>query len=299
MRRLLLVIVAGTAACVAGCSVHSLDYLSSGYSPDPPLPPEEPASPAPRDAGAYPDAPAPDLPPRPPAPDAAADLPRAGDLADAGSAPDAQADAGPGPEVFFIVGEVPLSPADDVLDRHLRARGLRVVTVLDDALAMVDTGRAALIFISSTASTMLVGARFRDVAKPVVVAEPLLYDDMGMVESMVATGVNRGTEPMVTTLSIVDPAHPIAARLTGNVVIAREATTVSWGIPNANAVRVASLFGQMARVALLAYEAGQAMPELVAPARRVGLFLSTESASVLTTEGFALFDGAIDWALSR
>ena len=74
---------------------------------------------------------------------------------------------------------------------------------------------------------------------------------------------------------------------------------MSWGVPNANAIRVASLVGQSARVAVLGYETGQRMPELVAPARRVGLFLSDQSASVLSNEGFALFDAAIAWALSR
>jgi hypothetical protein len=296
MRRLLS-LLACAAAVTAGCSVHSLDYLSSGYTPDPPLPPEAPVNPVPRDGGAYPDAPAPAevAPLPPPAPDAApADQ---GQPADTGGIPDA-ADAAPA-EIFFIVGDSPLSPADTVIERHLRTKGLRVVPVVDDVLAVVDTGPASLILISSTVSVMEVGARFRDVAKPVVVAEPLLYDDMGMVESMVAMGVNRGTEPMVTTLTIVDSESPLAARLTGNVVVARVATTVSWGVPNANAIRVASLFGQVARVAVLGYETGQQMPSLVAPARRVGLFLSDQSASVLTSEGFALFDAAIAWALSR
>jgi hypothetical protein len=301
MRRLLSPILVLIAAAGAACSVHSLDYLSSGYTPDPPLPPEMPGDPPPRDAGSSPDVPASiQTPPAPPPPDAAPalDQARPADVADAAPQPDT-IDAPPPPEVFFIVGASPLSPGDAVIERHLRAQGLRVVPVVDEVLASVDTGRASLVLISSSVSVMNVGARFRDVAKPVVVAEPLLYDDMGMVQSMVGMGVNRGIEMNVTTLSIVDATHPLAASLRGNVVIARMATTVSWGTPNASGIRVASLFGQASRVALMAYDTGARMPELIAPARRVGLFLSDQSAGVLTTEGFALFDAAIAWALSR
>ncbi len=292
------------ALALGACSVHSLDYLSSGYTPDPPLPPETPASLPYPDAGARPDAPAPDAAPSGVLPDAAParDLGAAADQGGSETPPLAPpaGDAGPAeaPEVFFIVGQLPLGPADTILERRVRALGLRVVTVVDDLLATVDTGRAALILISPTISVMAVGARFRDVAKPVVVSEPLLYDDMGMVESTVPMGVNRGADPGLTAINIEQPASPLAASLSGSVTVARQATSISWGIPNANAIRVASVSGQSARVALMAYETGQRMPELVAPARRVGLFLSDQSALVLTSEGFALFDAAITWALS-
>jgi hypothetical protein len=289
-------------ACAGpGCSARSLDYLNSGYTPDPPLPPGSPVETGPPDAGLPPrqgpDAGSPDTRQpspldTPPPPDAA----RPADLADTGGA---QPEAGPPPEVVFIVGDMPLSRADTILERRLRGLGVQVVPVVDDLLGTVDTARAALIFISATASVMNVGARFRDVSKPVVLSEPLLYDDMGMVDSMVATGINRGVDPNVTTLSIDAADSPLAARLSGNVVITSQATDVSWGTPNGNAIRVASLFGQPARVAVLAYESGAQMPELIAPARRVGLFLSNQSATLLTPEGLALLDAAITWALSR
>jgi hypothetical protein len=289
------------AVLAAGCSVHSLDYLNTGYTPAPPLPPVGPVNVGPPDAGAARDAPlAPDRASapadQPPAPPPPVDMapPRPVDM---GGVPDAAPAVAA--EVFLIVGADPVSPADGVLERYLRARGLRVTTVQDQVLGTVDTALADLIVISSTISPGNVGARFRDVVKPVVVSDPLLYDDMGMVQSTVNMGVNRGIEPNVTTLTIDTPASPLAARLSGNVAIASRATSVGWGVPNANAIRVASLFGMQARVAVMAYDTGQRMPELVAPARRVGFFLADQSANVLNREGFALLDAAIDWALSR
>jgi hypothetical protein len=298
MSRLLLACLLGVAAC----SVHSLDYLG-GYGSAPatrtdgpsgtPLPPERDASPPP-DA-ARPDAAPADLPP--PLADAAA--PDAGPPPADADAPDSSpaADAAQ-PTVFFIVGASPLSPGDTVIERHLRLRGLRVLPVVDEVLGTVDTGSGALIFVSQTARVGNVGARFRDVARPVIVAEPLLYDDMGMVDSTVAMGVNRDLEMNVTTLRIDSPGDPRAAGLSGNVAIVTAASLAGWGTPNMAATRVASLLGQPEKVAIFTYDTGAAMPELAAPARRIGLFLSDQGAAVLNPQGFALLDAAINWALS-
>src|SRR5687767_2655825 len=102
MRRLLLLLILGVAAC----STRSLDYLSSGYAPDPPLPPEAPVN-----------LPSPDAGPRPDAglrPDAASFSPSVADASPAadtgGQRPQdmggGRSEAGPAasPEVFFIVG---------------------------------------------------------------------------------------------------------------------------------------------------------------------------------------------------
>ena len=253
------------------------------------------------DAGRPPDAlPRPDAapPPIPQAVDAARPAPDMGAPADTGGAP---VDVGPlvAPEVYLIVGAMPLSAADSVLERHLRGLGLRVSPVVDDLLGTVDTARAALIFISATVGVMNIGQRFREAPQPVVVAEPLLYDDMGLVEAIMQMGINRGTQMGETTLRIDRPDSPLAASLMGDVVVASQATQVSWGAPSASAIRVASLFGEPGRVAILAYEAGAAMFGLTAPARRVGFFLSEGTANVLNRDGFALLDATVSWALGR
>jgi hypothetical protein len=296
MFRLLLVCTIGAAAC----SVHSLDYLSVGGSGSDRLPFDAAAAAPERDARLQPDARPYTPPPTPPPP---AVSPDAGPPADAGPPPDARApdadptDAAPPKTVFLIVGAAPLSPGDAVVERQLRARGLQVVSVVDDLLGTVDTASGALIFVSQTVQVANVGARFRDVPRPVIVAEPLLYDDMGMVDSTVAMGLNRDLEMNVTTLRIDSPGNPLAAGLSGNVAIVNVASAAGWGTPNTAATRVASLFGQPDKVAIFTYEAGVGMPELVAPARRLGLFLSDQGAPVLNRDGFALLDAAISWAL--
>ena len=189
----------------AGCSVHSLDYLSSGYTPDPPLPPDAPVNLAPRDAGAYPDAAragrggaaAAARRPTPPRRDQGRRRRRGRD-------PPTPPTPRP-PRSSSSWATARCRPPTRSSSGTCAPRACAWSRWSTTCSATVDTGPASLILISSTVSVMAVGARFRDVAKPVVVAEPLLYDDMGMVESMVAMGVNRGIEPMVTTLTIVDP----------------------------------------------------------------------------------------------
>ena len=217
--------------------------------------------------------PPPDLPPPPP------DLPPAP------------------PRVYFVVGTVPASAADQLLQRRLIDRGYEVSLVDDNNLATVDIGPASAILVSQTATTSNVGPRFRDVAKPVLICEPLLFDDMGMVSATVAD--NRGVAMNVTTLRIESPGHPLAAGLSGDVVVTTAAADVPWGMPNAMAVKAATIANQPALVAYFGYERGAAMPELVAPARRVALFISATSAPLLTAAGWSLFDAAVAWALGR
>jgi hypothetical protein len=50
---------------------------------------------------------------------------------------------------------------------------------------------------------------------------------------------------------------------------------------------------------IFAYDAGVEMPGLVAPDKRVGLFLFRDTANSFTTEGWSLFDAAVDWSIPK
>jgi hypothetical protein len=216
---------------------------------------------------------------------------------DAAPAPADAAPLNPPGTVYFVVGNVPPSAADDALARRLQSRQLQVMLIDDDRLLTVDTTGAALILVSTSAVSTKVGARFRDVPQPVMLSESLLYDDMGMVNARVSD--NRGTQSTVTSLHIDDPSSPLAAGQSGVVQALSMPTGATWGQPSSAAVAVASIADQPSLVAIFSYEKGAQMPELVAPARRVGFFLSLDSASYLTANGQALFDAAVDWAMGR
>jgi hypothetical protein len=57
--------------------------------------------------------------------------------------------------------------------------------------------------------------------------------------------------------------------------------------------------GDSTRAALFAFPSGAEMVGLVAPAPRVGFAIRETAAANLTSDGLALFDAAVTFALSR
>jgi len=130
---------------------------------------------------------------------------------------------------------------------------------------------------------------------PVLTWEFDLLDDMGM------TGLTSGTDfgttsTAQTSLSIVTPGHVMAAGLSGTVTVVTAGSNFTWGVPNANAAKIASLSGDAAKSSIFSYETGATMPGLDAPARRVGAFMTDLTAGSFNTNGGALFDAAVKWA---
>lgn len=55
----------------------------------------------------------------------------------------------------------------------------------------------------------------------------------------------------------------------------------------------------MRKCTIFAYDAGVEMPGLVAPDKPIGLFLFRDTANSFTTEGWSLFDAAVDWSITN
>jgi hypothetical protein len=126
--------------------------------------------------------------------------------------------------------------------------------------------------------------------------EPRLFYDLGMISGSTYQkdwGAARGQ----TRLVVSGTAHPLAAGLSGEVEVLSTPGHLSWGRTRADAIKIASVVGDPALAALFAYEAGAAMPGLVAPSRRVGLFLFDATSPHLTPQGWQLFDAAVRWSL--
>ena len=147
--------------------------------------------------------------------------------------------------------------------------------------------------ISSTVSSPRVAGTFRDLGAPVIVWEGGVYDDMGMTPS---TGTFYAEPTGLSSLSISDPAHPLAAGLSGTRTVTTASSTLKWGNPGSSAARVATIGGIAGRAAIFAYETGAGMTSLTAPARRVGIFLHDATAASLSADGMRLLDASIAWA---
>jgi hypothetical protein len=190
--------------------------------------------------------------------------------------------------VLVVANDMMPTAADMQLRTSLMGRGLTPRLVDDGAAADIN---AALVVIAASSDSNAVANKYRDVAVPVIVIEPALFDNMGM------TGGDDFGEDNGTQVTIVMAGHPMAAGLTGNVAVLTMTATLSWGAPSAAAQRVASFSGMAGRATIFGYNKGAAMAMGMAPARRVGFFAGEPAAARLTDNGKKLLDAAIDWAL--
>jgi hypothetical protein len=89
----------------------------------------------------------------------------------------------------------------------------------------------------------------------------------------------------------------MAAGLSGTVAVFSSGSSFSWGVVNANAAKIATLTTDANKAVIFGYDNGAVMPGLEAPARRVGLFMTDLTASSFNSNGNALFDAAMRWAV--
>jgi hypothetical protein len=209
------------------------------------------------------------------------------------------------PQVLFVAGHLPLEAGDEVLRARLEATGYRVLAKIDSAVTEADARGKAMVAISSTAQVRDVLkvpgellTKFRTIPVPVLTWEPRLFYDLGMLAGAVHQKDWAAT-PNLSAVSIVNPSHPLAAGLSGRVPVTTGPAQISWGRAREDAIRIAVVEGSPEKAAVFAYDRGASMPGLVAPARRVGLFLFDRTALELSPQGWAIFDAAVRWCAGR
>ena len=220
------------------------------------------------------------------------------DAGDAG-APDAGVDAGAdtaptGGQALLVVGAIPLEPSDQPLQARLAAANLAVETVLAaNSTTAMATGKV-LVMVSASVATADVTTKFRDVAVPVVLMEPNLFDDMGLTA---APDSDHGTVAAQTQLSIVAAGNALAAGLSGQVTVYPAATRLVFGIPGANAIKVANVVGSATQSTIFAYAQGAMMVGRTAAAKRMSFFIHDSTPALASEPGLKLLDAAIAWAI--
>jgi hypothetical protein len=199
------------------------------------------------------------------------------------------------PQALLIVKDgAALNAMDSAFRDRLQALGYQVVPMSATSATSTSASGKSLVFISGSVVSGDVNTKFRDTTVPVVCLEQGLYDDFKMTGTV--SGTDYGSASSQTTLSITDSVNPLAAGLTGSVNLASVARTVYWGKPAAAASIIATQTGNSNRALVFAYETGSQMVGLVAPARRVGFFMSDTGSNDWASEVWELFDAAIDWA---
>ena len=105
---------------------------------------------------------------------------------------------------------------------------------------------------------------------PVSNWEPSLFDDMMMTG--LTFGTNYGDLASQTQIVIANSAHPMAAGLSGTVTTTNTGQIYFWAVPRQTPTSWRTLVGYSGRAAIFAYEAGDTMVGMNAPARRAGFF---------------------------
>jgi hypothetical protein len=181
---------------------------------------------------------------------------------------------------------------DIVLRDRLLALGFSVTERSDSALVAGDASGKDVVVVSASVTAASVGSKLTNVAVPVLSMESFIFDDMKMTGTV--SGTDFGSTAAQTQINVLDATHPMAALLSGVRTANTSSAPYGWGQPSSNAKVIGKLLGGQA--GSFAYPAGATMVGMVAPARRVGLFLDTTAAASWTTEGRALFDAAVKWA---
>ncbi|MDZ4697990.1 MAG: hypothetical protein SGI86_22855 [Deltaproteobacteria bacterium] len=204
-------------------------------------------------------------------------------------------------ELLFVVGYLPVTPNDALLVQRFEGLGYRVTLKVPSQLSLTDGPSSDLVAIASSVESVAfspaICGHLAALAVPLVVWEPWLFDDLGLSDCP----NNAGCGWLVTDGQSALPTEglPILTAGKNAVSIARVPIVVSFGNPHASATVIATATTDRPEDILFVYERNAELPAGPAPARRVALFLSDDTGRVLTDAGWALFDGAIEWAAGR
>jgi hypothetical protein len=217
-------------------------------------------------------------------------------VVDAATAPGTRPRADLRPKALFVVeNAATLRPSDELLRARIASLGFDVEVRKAPSSTSADANGRALIVVSETVTSGDVGTKFTNAAVPLISCEPAILDDLKMTGTSGSPGTDFGTELHETQLQIT-AGHPLAAGLSGLVTVTTAQGTYTWGNPSSSAIKVAGIVGKTNEWGIFAYDTGDAMVGLNAPARRVCFFPNGDVPATFNDNGWRLFDAAVKWA---
>lgn len=197
-------------------------------------------------------------------------------------------------DVLYVVGSTTLNSGDQAIYNRLTSAGHTVILKSQYSVQTSDATGKDLVLISSTVNSTNIGSKFRNVTIPVMCYESNLFDDMKMTNT--SSGYDYGVSSASKTEILL--SHPLTVGVTGTVSVFTGSTNNNWGKPSSSAIKAAKIPGSSYKYQVFGYETGAQMSGLTAPARRIGFFLEDANATMLTANGWKLFDNAVKWALA-
>jgi hypothetical protein len=198
---------------------------------------------------------------------------------------------------LLTTGQVKDDPADVATRLRLVALGCSVTLKEEATLAEGDLAGSTLVVVSPTVGSSPAYNFLRSAALPLVILDKKALPGLGMSGS--SENNDFGETGAQNTVSIVQATHPMAAGLSGTVVITDGTQSLGWGIPTGAAQRVAALTSAANHILAFAFEKGAALSSGTAPARRAVFLAEEQALPKLNANGQKLLDAAIEWALGR
>jgi len=192
---------------------------------------------------------------------------------------------------------------DATLDASLQSMGAEVVVVEDELAEPADADDVDIVVISETCTEAHVGNTFREVARPVVVLEGKVWDDMSMTTTTVEWISGRFIEISDDTHPIADPHSGLVEVLSTGLTSGRTYAYTSEEAQVVARLPAADIVEGLPTDVVFAYPTGAVMFQFVAPDARVGFGVDVDgnesfmSISNLTPDGESMFEAAVAWAL--
>jgi hypothetical protein len=166
-----------------------------------------------------------------------------------------------------------------------------------DVRAADATGKAAVLLSASTTlgRVMTSFPELPTLATPVLAMDENLEPFLNFTGAAATEHAATANQTQIAILAGADPMF--TAGLSGNVTVHTAGFAVGWGIPGAGALKVASIVGTAAHVAIYVYPSGAAMANAaMAPAKRAFYFARDSAGpSLLTEDALKLYDAQVDW----
>lgn len=198
-----------------------------------------------------------------------------------------------------------------VRDRLQTGLGHTVAMVPDSASKdslIRSAGRCDLVVVLESVTSVKLLAKLKTVPQPLLNFEAFIQDDMGMTAlgpsgdpgppSLFEFGVMEKSD----RIAIRDPAHPLAAGLSGQVQVYSQLKQITWGKVAPTAEVIATLITDSSGAAIYLYRKGATLYDgTPAAGLRIGFFLEddnvTGTPNLMTAQGLALFDRAVAFAM--
>ncbi|RDK00864.1 hypothetical protein [Paraburkholderia lacunae] len=187
---------------------------------------------------------------------------------------------------------------DDKVRAYLEKRGLSVTMVDQTTPSSAALGNDLVIISSVVSARDLAGTSYKDVSVPLLTWEADLFDSLRFTGAK--KGEDFGEVEKEHYINVVNAPSPLAGGVpAGKRWVYPRDDEMGWGKPAPGATVIATIPGEPQHAVVFAYEKGATMDyDFIAPARRVALFLGNRTFEKLSPDGTALFDAALDWAIS-